>query len=48
MDYEDPWIFRARGGNKKAIEICPEERPFTLSDEHFKVIEEYGVQFDVE
>ncbi|CAG8524894.1 10589_t:CDS:1 [Diversispora eburnea] len=60
MGYENPWIFSASslrkffegwccergGGNKNIIVIGP--RLFTLSDEHFKVIEEYGVQFDIE
>ena len=37
------------GGNKKIIvKLTLHSRIFTLSDEHFKVIEEYGIQFDIE
>ncbi|CAG8609204.1 7656_t:CDS:1, partial [Diversispora eburnea] len=37
-----------KGGNKKIIVKCTEQaRLFTLSDEYFKVIEEYGVEFNL-
>ncbi|CAG8579180.1 9830_t:CDS:2 [Diversispora eburnea] len=43
------WCCKGRGGNKKFILKRTElAQLFTLSDEHFKVIEEYGVQFDME
>ncbi|CAG8506248.1 8783_t:CDS:1 [Diversispora eburnea] len=42
------WCCKGGGGNNKLIVTCLEPQLFTLSDEHFKVIEEYGVQFDVE
>ncbi|CAG8536950.1 2841_t:CDS:1 [Diversispora eburnea] len=43
------WCCKGRGGNKKFIVKRTElARLFILSNEHFKVIEEYGVQFDME
>ncbi|CAG8555820.1 8189_t:CDS:1 [Diversispora eburnea] len=43
------WCRKGGGGNRKIIvRRMEQERLFTLSDEHFKVIEEYGVQIDLE
>ncbi|CAG8559781.1 8980_t:CDS:1 [Diversispora eburnea] len=33
--------------NKRIVKSTEEQQLFTLSDEHFKVIDEYGVQFDI-
>ncbi|CAG8452008.1 8157_t:CDS:2 [Diversispora eburnea] len=40
------WSCKERGGNKKII--VKRKKEARLCDEHFKVIEEYGVQFKVE
>ncbi|CAG8475026.1 995_t:CDS:1 [Diversispora eburnea] len=43
------WCCKGEGRNKKFIVKRTEQaRLFKLSDEHFKVIEEYGVQFNME
>ncbi|RHZ44935.1 hypothetical protein Glove_707g35 [Diversispora epigaea] len=43
------WCCKGKGGNKKFIVKRTEQaRLFTLNDKHFKVIEEYGVQFNIE
>ncbi|CAG8502550.1 8227_t:CDS:1 [Diversispora eburnea] len=43
------WCCKGGGENKKIILRRTEQaRLFALSDEHFKIIEEYGVQFDIE
>ncbi|CAG8548239.1 2299_t:CDS:1 [Diversispora eburnea] len=41
------WCHKRGGGNKMTI-IKHHVRRLTLSDEHWKVIKEYGVQFDLE
>ncbi|CAG8497308.1 11186_t:CDS:1 [Diversispora eburnea] len=40
------WCSKEGGRNKKMI-VNRQEQLFTLSNEHFKVIEEYGVQFNI-
>ncbi|CAG8537496.1 7841_t:CDS:2 [Diversispora eburnea] len=42
------WCYKGLDRNKNVIARYTGSLPFTLSDEHFKVIEEYGVQFDIE
>ncbi|CAG8452147.1 8168_t:CDS:2 [Diversispora eburnea] len=41
------WCCKGGGGNKKII-VKRKKQARPLSGEHFKVIEEYGVQFDIE
>ncbi|CAG8598114.1 9477_t:CDS:2 [Diversispora eburnea] len=41
------WCCKGGGGNRKIIVKRPGPPLFKLSDEHFKVIEDYGVQFDI-
>ncbi|CAG8497269.1 11184_t:CDS:1 [Diversispora eburnea] len=44
------WCCKGGGGNKKIIvkrTRVSRKKLFALSDEHFKVIEEYGIQFDI-
>ncbi|CAG8645899.1 3925_t:CDS:2, partial [Diversispora eburnea] len=48
-NFFEGWGCKERGENKKFIVNRTEEAQlFTLSEKHFKVIEEYGVQFDIE
>ncbi|CAG8498161.1 10675_t:CDS:1 [Diversispora eburnea] len=42
------WCCKGRGRNKMIIVKRTPARLFRLSDEHYKVIEEYGVQFAIE
>ncbi|CAG8590146.1 1881_t:CDS:1 [Diversispora eburnea] len=46
--FVEGWCCKGRGGNKKIIVIRTEQaRLFRLSDDHFKVIEKYGVQINI-